>query len=224
LTARRLAAASALVGLTVDTTSTVSNTATFTEQVPDSSNTTTGSSNTLSVTAPSAVLDVTKTLNDSTPTAGSSVTYTVTVTDAAGGVAVTDTLPSGLSYGSSSTADGTASEAEVGGSPTITWDVGTLGLHDTATLEITATVTATSGTLVNTATATSTTYDPDGQARTATATAVVASGAVVPPTHTGEPWSGDDYWALIGGIGAAGAALVLAGRRRRRGRPLHAAP
>jgi uncharacterized repeat protein (TIGR01451 family) len=212
--------------VTVDTTSTVSNTATFTEQVPGPSNATTGSSNAVSVTAPSAVLDLTKTVNEGTPTSGSSVTYTVTVTDdgpdAAEGVEVTDALPSGLSYGSSSTADGTASEADVDGSPTITWDIGTLGLHDMATLEITAMVTATSGTLVNTASATSTTYDPNAQTSTAAATVVVASGAVVPPTHTGEPWAGGDYWRLVGGIGAAGAALLLAGRHRRRQRPLHA--
>jgi uncharacterized repeat protein (TIGR01451 family) len=212
--------------VTVDTTSTVSNTATFTEQVPGPSNTTTGSSNTVSLTPQSAVLELTKTVNDPTPTAESSVTYTVTVTDAgpdaADVVVVTDPLPSGLSYGSSSTADGTASEVDVDGSPTITWDVGTLGLHEAATLEITATVSATSGTLVNTAMAKSTTYDPEGQTRTATATVVVASGAVVPPAHTGVPWSGGGYWALVGGIAAAGASLVLTGRSRRRRRPFDA--
>jgi uncharacterized repeat protein (TIGR01451 family) len=210
----------------VSTTSTVDNTATFTEAVPNASGATTGTSNTVSLKPTYAVIALTKAVSDVAPTVGSVETYTITVTDsgpdAATGVVVSDPLPSGLNFSSLDTATGTATESVVDGVQTISWQVGTLAVGAAATLQLSTTVTASSGSIVNTAQATSTTFDPSGQTQSASATAQVSAAAVVPPTHTGEPWAGGDYWLIVGGAGLSGAVLLTSGRRRRRRRPAHA--
>ncbi len=99
---------------------------------------------------PSADLGITKTVNDSTATTSQTITYTVTVTnngpDTANLVSVADTLPVGLNFVSASSTVGIYSTI------TNTWTIGTLLNGESATLEISVVVTATSGTITNTAT------------------------------------------------------------------------
>ncbi|PHN00639.1 SdrD B-like domain-containing protein, partial [Flavilitoribacter nigricans] len=88
-------------------------------------------------TDPNPVIDLSlvKTVSDATPNVGDNVTFTISVTNdgpsVATGVTVTDNLPSGYSFVSS---DGDY----VGG----LWTIGTIGIGETVTLNITATVLA----------------------------------------------------------------------------------
>jgi hypothetical protein len=68
----------------------------------------------------------------------------------------------------------------------------------------------------------STTTTAPGSGATTTTTAGGATtttvAATVPPTHTGEPWAGWPYWAIIGILGSAGVAITgraVSVRRRR---------
>ncbi|PHN00545.1 DUF11 domain-containing protein, partial [Flavilitoribacter nigricans] len=88
-------------------------------------------------TNPNPVIDLSlvKTVSDATPNVGDDVIFTISVTNdgpsVATGVTVTDNLPSGYSFVSS---DGDY----VGG----LWTIGTIGIGETVTLNITATVLA----------------------------------------------------------------------------------
>ena len=106
-------------------------------------------SGTAAVNGPGAAdIQVQKTVDDPAPASGSNVTFTVTVLNAgpsdATGVAVTDALPGGLTFVSAT--------PSVGGyvPSTGVWTIGNLANGASATLAITATVTA-NGTYVNTA-------------------------------------------------------------------------
>jgi len=94
-----------------------------------------------------ADLSLNKTVSSGSPTSGSNVTYTITVTNAAGspssatGILVNDVLPLGVSYVSD-----TGSGAYNSG--TGNWAVGSLAPGASATLDIVANVTATSGATV----------------------------------------------------------------------------
>ncbi|PHN00729.1 T9SS type A sorting domain-containing protein, partial [Flavilitoribacter nigricans] len=105
------------------------------------------------VTNPNAVIDLslTKVVDDATPNVGDDVIFTISVTNdgpsVATGVTVTDNLPSGYSFVSS---DGDY----VGG----LWTIGTIGIGETVTLNITATVLA-SGDYFNVAEVTSANED-----------------------------------------------------------------
>jgi uncharacterized repeat protein (TIGR01451 family) len=85
-----------------------------------------------------ADLSLVKSVDNSSPDYGSSVTYTLTLTnsgpDAAESVQVTDNLPSGLSFVSATSSQGSYSQS------TGLWTVGTLASGATATLDITADV------------------------------------------------------------------------------------
>ncbi len=108
------------------------------------------------ITVQGAELALSKTVSNSTPNEGESIDYTVSLTnngpDAATNVQVTDLLPSGVTFVSSSTTQG----SYVGG--TGVWNVGTVANSATATLTITATVDAGTGTstITNTASITAT--------------------------------------------------------------------
>ncbi|RMF04944.1 MAG: DUF11 domain-containing protein, partial [Chloroflexi bacterium] len=107
-----------------------------------------------------ADLGVTKTVDNAAPAPGSVVTYTITVTnngpDAATGVVVSDTLPAGVSFGTATATTGTYDNN------TGDWTVGPLANGASATLNITATVTAAEGdTVVNTAEASAVEGDPN---------------------------------------------------------------
>ncbi len=154
--------------------------------------------------------------------AGGEATYTIAVTDhgpsdAAGPITVTDELPSGLRYVSSSSADGLVCTAQ-GQLVTCTTAAGVgLAVGATITVAITVSVAASQagGTLTNSATATSPTRGAGGKSATASgsASATVAGPTVVPPAHTGEPWSSPWWWATTA-LSAFAGLVVLAARRR----------
>ena len=85
-----------------------------------------------------ADLDLMKVVNDHSPCEGGDITYTVTVSNpstiSATGVQVTDLLPSGLTYLSSSTSQGTYNNT------TGLWNLGNLNASSNATLTLTASV------------------------------------------------------------------------------------
>jgi uncharacterized repeat protein (TIGR01451 family) len=89
---------------------------------------------------PQADLALAKTVNDVTPNVGDTVTFTVTLSnigpDAATNVRVTDLLPSGFTFVSETTSQGTYS------STTGLWSVGTINVGTPQTLVIQATVTS----------------------------------------------------------------------------------
>ncbi|MCB9296620.1 MAG: DUF11 domain-containing protein [Lewinellaceae bacterium] len=90
---------------------------------------------------PAIDLELEKTVDNAAPTVGGNVTFTVVLTNqgpnTATGVAARDQLPSGYTYVSHATTDGTYNPA------TGAWAVGTLAAGGSATLTITATVNAT---------------------------------------------------------------------------------
>jgi uncharacterized repeat protein (TIGR01451 family)/fimbrial isopeptide formation D2 family protein len=121
---------------------------------PDSipGNNITGEDDRASVTVPSQSVDlaVTKTVNNPSPTLGQNVTFTITVTNpssslfTATGIGLSDLLPSGFTYQSNTSSQGSYTPG------TGAWSVGSLSPGTTATLTITATVN-TVGTITNTA-------------------------------------------------------------------------
>ncbi len=140
---------------TVTTHLPVTNTATASTTTYDS----VGANNAASagVNALDADLAITKVVDDPSPELGDPVTFTVSVVNngpnLAQGVAVSDTLPAGLTFVSSSTANGSYD------SGTGIWTVGDLPNGANATLDIAATVSS-SGPLTNTATVSASTFDP----------------------------------------------------------------
>ncbi|MCG6987532.1 MAG: DUF11 domain-containing protein, partial [Gemmatimonadetes bacterium] len=159
----------------------VSNTATVstTSTDPNTANNTSTATTTVGQTAD---LSLAKTA-PATAIAGAQITDTIRVrhvggTSDASGVVVTDPLPSSLTF-VSATGGGTAS----GG--TVTWNVGTVAVGDSAILTVTATVgPGVTGTVSNTATVSSTSTDPVTSNNTATATTAVSQSADVAVTKT----------------------------------------
>jgi uncharacterized repeat protein (TIGR01451 family) len=108
---------------------------------------------------PSADLQVTKGVSNPTPAIGTDVTFTITVRNngpsPASSVVVDDTLPAGLVYQSNVPSQGSYNSA------TGVWTVGALGVTQSATLTLTATVAGpTPAALTNTATASGAEQDP----------------------------------------------------------------
>lgn len=87
----------------------------------------------------SADLSLTKSVDDSTPNVGDNVTFTIMAANAgvdpATGVTVLDSLPAGLDFVSSSQTAGTYNSSSG------IWDIGDLGVNQTATLTLVATST-----------------------------------------------------------------------------------
>jgi len=112
-----------------------------------------------------ANVSITKTASVLSPADGSTDTYTITASNAgpqaAANVVVTDPLPQGVSYASSATSTGTATEAVVDGEPTVTWAVGSLADLASATLTITVQVATGEGSIINTATESQSSTTPD---------------------------------------------------------------
>jgi uncharacterized repeat protein (TIGR01451 family)/MYXO-CTERM domain-containing protein len=218
------ASASLSIVVAVDTTSNVANTASFTQATPDGSGASSGTSNTVTLVPDYAVLAIRETVADPRPEVGSSDSFAAVVSndgpDQARDVVVTDPLPAGLQFVSTDTNVGQVTEEVVNGVETLRWDVGTLAVGSSATIQVRVTVTASSGTLVNPVFASDSTYDPTGQKKQASASVVIAAAVVVPPTHTAEPWAGWPYWVLLLLIGLGGVAMLELVRRRRRSFPI----
>jgi uncharacterized repeat protein (TIGR01451 family) len=144
--------------------STISNTATVGSNTPDDNSANNSATQTTTVRTP-ADLSISKTVNNASPNVGEQVTFTITVSNggpySATGVVVKDQLPTGLSYLSD---DGGG--AYVSG--TGIWTVGTVNAAATATLHITAQVTATAvnGVTNTTEVVASDQFDPDSTPNT----------------------------------------------------------
>jgi uncharacterized repeat protein (TIGR01451 family) len=199
----------------VDATQRITNSATFTQTTPSPTGKTSGSSNTVAVVPAYAKLELTKTITDTTPVVGTDGTYTITVTnsgpDTARGVVIADPLPPGLAFVSDTTSTGSVT---VKGQD-VDWQIGSMNVGVTATMQLVVSFTS-AGKVVNIATATDTTFDRAGESVTASATAEVMNATVVPPAHTGEPWSSPRYWLLPALLGCSALLALSLGRRRRR--------
>jgi uncharacterized repeat protein (TIGR01451 family) len=147
--------------ITAAVTSTAINGVTNTAQVfasDQADSNTANNQSSVTVTARSANLSLTKTVDNATPNVGQNVTFTLTLNNggpnAATGVQVTDQLPSGLTFVS-------ANPSGAYNSATGVWTVGTVNNGASATLTITATATTT-GAKTNTATiSASNQFDPN---------------------------------------------------------------
>ncbi|MCS7197320.1 MAG: S8 family serine peptidase [Candidatus Bipolaricaulota bacterium] len=141
-------------------------------------------------TAPVATADLVLTKSD-TPdpvAAGNALTYTLTVTnngpETASGVTLSDPLPSGVTFVSATSSQGSCTHA--GG--TVTCALGTL--PNGATASVTLTVTAhTAGTLTNTASVTSEAFDPQIDNNSASASTTVTGTSCTGLTATSSPAS-----------------------------------
>ena len=120
---------------------------------------------------PEADLAIVKSGSPNPVTAGQTLTYTLTATNNgpsnATGVTVVDTLPAGVTYASSTTTQGSASDAN----NVVTMNLGNMATGATATATIIVNVASTTvGNITNTATISGTQPDPNMANNTATAT------------------------------------------------------
>jgi fimbrial isopeptide formation D2 family protein/uncharacterized repeat protein (TIGR01451 family) len=187
------------------------------------------SSTDVATVGPGSTLSIAKTLENHALAVGTAARYAISVTNhgpsPAAGVAVTDDLPAGLVPTSAS---GTGWTCRIVGRA-VTCDADAalpVGVADPIT--VVARVVATAGTLANAATV-ATLTPLVGASTTSAATppmpvtlAAVASTATAPgatATVPGLAWTGADVEALVAvglAMVAAGGALLLTGRRRRR--------
>jgi uncharacterized repeat protein (TIGR01451 family) len=130
------------------------------------------------VTSPSqADLSISKSASPDPVNQGDTLVYTLTVANngpaSAASVVVSDPLPAAVTYISSSSTQGTCSQA----SGTVTCNIGTMsnGQIVTVTINATATTMSTSSYAVNTASVSSTTSDPDNTNNSSTFTSTVAA-------------------------------------------------
>jgi uncharacterized repeat protein (TIGR01451 family) len=144
-------------------------------------------------------MSITKTVDNSSPATGATIHYTLTAKDtgqnATFGVAADDVLPSGLTFVSATTSEGSYD------SSTGMWTIGALNAGQAVTLTITATVTAAGGTAItNTATVseTPTIVDPLASDNSSSVTINVAGGG-----------GGGGGGGTTGGVGTTGGGEVL---------------
>ncbi len=163
------------------TSGTLSNTAQVSGNQTDPN--TANNSSTATTSLPSADLSITKTAPASVASGGS-LTYTITVTNggpqAATASTVTDTLPSGETYQSATTSQGSCSQSR----GTVTCSLGSLAYGGSAHVTITVTVTAKSGTLSNTAKVSGSPTDPNTANNSSTATTSLIPTADLSLTKT----------------------------------------
>ena len=139
-------AATLKITVTITSAPVGANSATWTQSVPSSTGSTSGTSNTVTPTVNYANVTVVKSIDASTPgpfQVGSTLTYDVTATNSGGSTSATnvtlsDVLPAGVTFVSSSSASCTPSQA----SGTVTCTVSGLAVGATATLKITVTIAA----------------------------------------------------------------------------------
>ncbi|RYX96494.1 MAG: DUF11 domain-containing protein [Comamonadaceae bacterium] len=185
-------------GATCTVTTVVTSTATglVTNTIPAGSLTTTVGANavagsaTLTVIA-SANLQVTKTASTTAGTSGSTISYTVTLTNlgpsVAQNVTLTDILSAGHLLVSSSSNNGVTSTLPGG---TVSATTTSLAVGGVLTLQVVATVTATTGLVTDTAVGTSTTPDGTTANNTVTLTVPVVSNADLRVTKTASTTAG----------------------------------
>jgi uncharacterized repeat protein (TIGR01451 family) len=165
------------------TASSISNTASVSSDTPDPSSGNNQSTVTTTVNQPtsgSADVSVMKTDSPDPATPGGPLTYTIAVSnsspDAAQTVQMTDTLPSGVTFASDSTTQGTCT-----GTSTVTCDLGTINSSSTVTVTINVTVNPDApSSISNTASASSSTSDPNTDNNSSTATTTVTQGTRPP--------------------------------------------
>jgi uncharacterized repeat protein (TIGR01451 family) len=158
--------------------------------------------------AASSDLKITKTAAPTPIVSGNSLTYTLWVTNmgpaTSTNVTVTDVLPPGLTLTSA-----TPSQGDCSGAPTVTCNLGTLGVNASSSILISVNVnsTSTTGTITNTASVTGSESDPITANNSATATTTVLAAPPVP---------GVTSWGLVGlaVLLFAGVVWKVAGTRR----------
>jgi uncharacterized repeat protein (TIGR01451 family) len=142
--------------------------------------------------AASSDLKITKTAAPTPIVSGNSLTYTLWVTNmgpaTSTNVTVTDVLPPGLTLTSA-----TPSQGDCSGAPTVTCNLGTLGVNASSSILISVNVnsTSTTGTITNTGSVTGSQSDPITANNSATATVTVT---VLPSL----PVPAASSWALVG--------------------------
>jgi uncharacterized repeat protein (TIGR01451 family) len=189
----------------------ISNTVTVGSAVTDSISSNNSATVTTAVTSPTqADLVISKTGSPDPVNQGDNLVYTITVSNngpaSATGVSVSDPLPTAVTYTSSSTSQGTCSQA----SGTVTCSLGTLtnGQVVTIAINVTATTMSTSSYAVNTATVSSTSSDPDTSNNSATFTSTVAAPNVVQLVYfSARPHTEELPEGLYGPAQASGVVL-----------------
>jgi uncharacterized repeat protein (TIGR01451 family) len=153
------------------------------ESDPNSTNNSASATTTVN---PVANIAITKTASPESVLLGNNVTYTLVVTNAgpsiAANVAVTDNLPSNVSLVSTNVSQGSACS----GSTSVTCNLGSLGVGDTATVSIIVRADEL-GTFTNQANATSSVTDLESSNNTASATTTVIPAADLAITKFATP-------------------------------------
>jgi large repetitive protein len=204
------------INVDVDTSSPVSNTASFTQAFPNSTGATTGTSNTVTLEPAWANVSLTKTASSPNPDVGSYDAFTLVASNSAastagsGTITVSDPLPTGLSYALSNPSVGTVGVA----GQTVTWTIPNLTAGTSATLQIVVLVTGTSA-MNNTATFTQTTPNDTGattgSSNTVTVTPVYADVTVTKSATTTTPdvGSSDTFTLTATNAGADSSGQVV---------------
>jgi uncharacterized repeat protein (TIGR01451 family) len=163
-------------------------------------------------------LQVTKTVSDTTPDPGDTITWSVFITNngpnQATNIEITDILPTGITYDSDTTTQGTYDAGKQ--NSTWVWSVGTLNAAASATLTITTTVDAgtTGQTIVNVAMITNADQsDPDSSNNVANDFIAVA-GTDLSLTKTVDDSTPDigqnvTYTLTVGNLGPGDATSVI---------------
>ncbi|MGA2210271.1 MAG: DUF11 domain-containing protein [Acidimicrobiales bacterium] len=215
------ATATLTIVVTVASSAQSTNTATFTQAVPNDVGATSGSSNSVTVTPSFAVVTVSKTVSSATPTVGAQDIFTLTAANApasttdSGQVTVTDPLPSNLIYVSSTASNTCPTACVIVTGQTVVWTITELAIGASATLQIVVAV-ASSQPATNTASFTQT--NPNGSGQT---TGSSNSVVVTPPyatvtltksasTTTPQLGSDDTFTVRASNAGPAASGKVVA--------------
>jgi uncharacterized repeat protein (TIGR01451 family) len=174
---------------------TITNTAGGTSSATDSNS---GNSTATSIGIPvtsSANLSIVKTTNATQAATSSVINYTLTVSNAgpspATNVVVTDVLPAGLQFVSA-----TPSQGSCTGTTNVSCNLGTLANGASATVALSAMVTATTGAIANTASVSAASSDPSGGNNSSSAPSLPVTPSADIPTMS--------EWALIALAGMLG--------------------